>query len=322
MDHFKSTQELLDAFGDVSSKSFYGAIPLTDTPVGFSIKKDYPEGIRYKPPLRQDNRKPDVVAVLWVVYLAPKPGNNNAELRKIPVRIRVSALSHYLANHFDYNFSDINGGSPSKESIDYSLSTPMPVELSYENAYFYNHHLGYLVDKNGNRVSGADLLESVFQAHCNTVHFIKGLGLRLKLAWQAKSVGLASVIAQFITGILKFVFGRTLESKVSLAGLYKPYPREALKKLDQDSIEIFGYKAAKPVIITFCLIIIVIGVYCYNRQSSENYLTWLIGQDFLLLAHGIFLIWALDVAIPLLLFWAVNRLIRLKSKIIFSRFNV
>lgn len=322
MTPFTSTKELLDAFGETASKSFYGVVPLTDTPVGFSIKKKYSKEIRYKPPARQNDGEPDVIATLWVVYLAPKSGDDNVDLRRVPIRIRISALSQYLVNHFDYEFADVQGGSPSKESLDHSLSTPKPIELSFENDFFYNHQLETFVDKYGNAMTGVEVLESVFQTHCDTVHFIKGLGLRLKLAWQAKAIGLLSALVQSITSLLKGVFGRTLESNESLAGLYTPYPKEALKKLDQDSIEIFGYKAAKPVIITFCLLIIVLGVYCYRHQTPENYLGWLIGQDFLLVAHGIFLVWALDVAIPLLLFFTINGLIRLKSNLLFLKFNV
>lgn len=319
---FTKTKELLDAFGDVGSSSFYGEILLKDTPVGFSIKKKYPENIRYKPPVRQDNGEPDVVAALWVVYLAPKPGDKDADLGNVPVRIRISALSHYLANHFDYNFLDVQGGSPSKESLEYSLSTPKPIELSFENAFFYNHHLGSLIDEHGRQVTGGEVLESVFQTHCDTVHFVKGLRLRINLAWQAGSIGLISAAVQATKSILKFVFGQTLESKSSFAGFYKPYPREALKKLDQDSIEILGYKAAKPVIILFCLLIIVMAIYSYNHQAPETYLNWLIEQDFLLVAHGVFLIWILEVVIPMLLFYSINGLLRLKANIIFSKFNV
>ena len=321
MTPFTTTKELLDAFGDVGSNSFYDEIHLKDTSVGFSIKKKYPEDIRYKPPVRQDNNEPDVVAALWVVYLAPKQGDQDTDLNKVPVRIRISALSQYLAKHFDYDFSDKAEGSPSKESLEFSLSTPTPIELSFENTYFYNHQLGCLIDEHGDSVTGAEVLESVFQTHCDTVHYIKGLSVRVKLAWQAMPVGLISVTVQVITSLLKLGFGRTLESNESLAGLYKPYPQEAVKKLDQDTIEILGYKAAKPVIIIFCLIVMLIGTYCYNHQSSENYLTWLLEQDFLLVSHGIFLIWALDVLIPKLIFLSINGLIRLKSNIIFFKFN-
>src|SRR5690606_25259418 len=131
MNFFSSSDQLKAVFGDLDGQSFYDPVPLTDTEVGFSVKRKYPSDIRFKPAVRQKDGEPDTVAVLWVVYMRPKSGEKNASYSRVPVRVRVGLMSQYLASHFDYNYEDVEGGCPSKASVEASLSTPKPITLDF-----------------------------------------------------------------------------------------------------------------------------------------------------------------------------------------------
>lgn len=321
MSAFVSGSELIAAFGDIGSHNFYDPVSLKDS-VGFSIKKNYPTGIRFKPAIRQDSSDPDSVAVIWVVYESDLAKKQPSGHLRVPLRIRIALMSLYRARHWDYDFSDKEGGCPSRESLEASLESPKPIELSFEGDYFYDHGLSALVGRNGQELSGADVLRQVFEKHCNTVHLLRGLQLRLKLAWQSKFSGLLGLVVSALTYILKMAFGRTIESSETLAGLYEPYERESFKKLDQDSVDLLGYKASKHVIILFCALIIIGSIYRFNNPSSSDYLAWLDGKELVSVAHAIFLIWLIDVAIPWGLFLTINFMIVLNRKIMFLQFRV
>lgn len=316
---FSSTNELLNAFGNLEPHGFYDPVTLTDTPVGFSIKKKYPDNIRYKPAVGQRTKEPDNIAAIWVIYTPPKI--NSPEISKVPIRLRISTMSQYRTKHWDYNFDDVEGDSPTKESLEASLATPQPVGLSYESEYFYDHQHHCFTDIKNNTLEGFEVLNQIFESHYKTVHLFWGLKLRLKLAWQSKFTGLLTLIIEFLKSILKFSFGRTIETNEMMAGIYEPYKKESLKKLDEDSLDLLGYKASKHVVILFCLLVIIFSIYRYNFESKTGYLSWLAEKEFLSTAHGLLVLWGIDVVIPLLLFFIINTLIVIKRKILFMTFS-
>lgn len=311
MSYFQTTNDLINAFGDIDSSSFYGQVALADTPIGFSVKKRYPQDIRYKPAVRQDNKEPDNVAAIWVVYLAPKSSSENPAL--VPLRVRIALMSQYRATNWDYNFSDIKGGCPSKESLEASLATPQPIDLTFEGEYFFDHSRNAFIDARGTSYTGAQLLQPVFEEHCYTVHWLKGLKLRSKLMLKGKAIGVLSLLIQLTASFLKSVFGRTIESSEMLAGLYMPYKWEAFKKLNQHSIDLLGYKASKHVIVLFCSLVVLLAIAKYNAIFTNGYVDWLLSNQAILAVHGIFALWLLDAAIPWGLFLLINMMLRLKN---------
>lgn len=320
MTSFTSTDEFVQAFGDLQGAGFYDPITLQDTRVGFSIKKHYPADIRYKPAIGQKSKNPDNVAVIWVVYGDPKQ-NKKCPKNIAPLSIRIGTMSQYRAKHWDYNFDDIDGDSPSKESLDASLATPQPLELTIENKYFFDHQTNSFVDAKGRTIAGIDVLEIAFATHCNTVHLLRGMALRLKLAWQSNFSGFILLAVQMLVGILKQGFGRTLESDDLNAGFFSPYKTESLKKLDEDSMDLLGYKASKHVIILFCALTVVVGYYKYKHPGVFSYISWLDGKTILSATHGVFAVWILDVAVPWILFYIMNALLLWRKRILFMRFS-
>ena len=316
---FISTDEFVQAFGDLEAAGFYDRINLKDTKVGFSIKKHYPGDIRYKPAIGQKTKSPDSVAVIWVVYGNP----NQKESQNIaPISIRIGTMSQYRANHWDYNFDDVEGDSPSKESLEASLATPQPLELTIENEYFIDHEQNSFRDAKGRTLTGVEVLERAFATHCNTVHLLRGLALKVKLAWRSNFSGLLLLAVQFLVTLLKQGFGRTLEKDDLNAGFFSPYKHESLKKLDEDSMDLLGYKASKHVIILFCAVTVVVGIYKYKHPAVFPYISWLDGKTVLSATHGIFSIWLLDVAVPWVIFYLMNGLLLWRKRILMMKFSI
>lgn len=317
MAYFANTREFLAQFGDLSTKGFFDPIHLNDTKVGFSIKRNYPTDIRYKPAIGQKSKKQDNVAALWVVYTHPEESRKEIDESAVPIRIRVANMSLYRTKHWDYNYDDTEG--PSKDSVEASLATPKPIELEYPGEYFFDHVRNAFVDRKGKTVSGLNILDRVFRDHCNTVHLLWGLRLRIKLFAQDKFAGLLGALTTLLVWILKNLFGRSIEDDDTMAGLFRPYKSEALKKYDIDSLDVLGYKASKQVVVLFCALVIGLSISRHENGVTSGYWASVGDNEFLSLIHGLFSIWVLDVVIPWLLFWLINGTIWLRTTVLFMK---
>lgn len=316
MDYFESTEQFQEAFGLNQNNDYFGPVPLQDRKVGFSIKRKYPDNIRYKPAI-YENGEHDNVAALWVTYTHPEESRKPINAKKVPLGVRVAIMSRYRSKHYDYDFEDEE--SPTEDSVEKSLSTPKPIELEYPNEFFYDHERSSFIDNNGSEITGIEILNKVFDDHCNTVHWLKGLSIRFKLLAQSKGQGVISAIVTFLTFILKKVFGRTLEESDSVSALYHGYKFDDFKKLSEDSLNIFGYKAAKSVIVLFCAFIIAIAYFRYSSGVTGGYVGFVGKSNFLSVIHGLFLLWSLDIVVPIIVFWLINGLIKVRTLIAFMK---
>jgi hypothetical protein len=321
MTYFSNSQELLAQFGDFASHELFDPIPLRDTRVGFSVKKNYPNDIRYKPAVGQNSGQPDNVATIWIVYAHPEDSPRRATSDAVPLRIRIATMSKYRSKHWDYDPEDKEGDSPSRDSIEASAATPAPIELEYPGDFVFDHAQSSFFDRKGNRISGAEILDRVFQDHCNTVHRLRGLRLRTKLFTQAKLTGLLAVSSSLLVWTLKSFFGRSIEDNDMMAGAFRTYKLEALKKYDADSLDILGYKASKQVVILFCFLAILVSYHRFRSGASDDYISSIGGSEFLSIVHGVFLIWILDVVVPLAIFFLINGLIWLRTTVMFMKFK-
>jgi len=319
METFASSDDFLKSFGSIENHGFINPIFLADTKIGFSVQKYYPQDIRFKPAIGQTTKKPDDLSIMWVVFGDKNQNEKTGSSGLIKLTIRIATMSTYRSKYWDYDFKDDKRDCPSKESLEASLATPRPLELDFEDDYFYNIEKKCFVDKYGAEISGVDILEEVFKKHCKTVHLWFGFGLRIKLAWRSKVPGLIGLLILSIVFLLKHSFGRTLENSADISGIFKIYKTEALKKLDSDSMNLLGYKASKQVMILFCVTAIFISAYLYRMPTANNYYNWLENKQFLFAAHGILLLWLLDAIIPWMLFWVMNFLISVRYKIMFMK---
>ena len=292
---------------------------LNDVPVGFSVQRKYPiENFRYYPPKNRDGTD-DTVALFHVIYKKPK-SNDNLIISKVPIILRVSTFSRYRNEHFDYDFDDDN--CPTKESIEKSNNTPQPIDIENENTYYFDHNLNRIVDGTNSVFSGKKLLDEIYNKHINTVHLVKGLKIRTKIKTKSKFIYLLKVFINILTWILKKGFGRTLDEKNNLNLYLHGYKKEDFKKLTTDSFEIFNYKASRGIIIIFCGIVILLYLARYFFNLKFNYLTKVSSNQFVLLVHSIFFLYLLDVIIPNIIFFLLNRVIKYRTRLLFKKTKV
>lgn len=297
--------ELLKIFGSYGDSGYENPIQLRDTTVGFSIQKNYPTGIRFKPAKSEEGD--DDVAVIWVVY---EPHKRAPAADLIPLRLRIATMSKYRAAHWDYNFDDEN--CPTEDSVLLSKSTPRPLELSLINEYYYSETLDSLVNLKGARVEGRDVLDHLFNAHCDSVHPIKGI------RWQGAHK-LSKLIrwifdqpVNLLTWLLTAIFGRTLDERRDRSAFLDGYLWADFKKVSVDSIEIAGYRASRRVVVLF-LLIVVTGCVFLLPADEKTYIGSLVRSEFLMAIHSLALLLVLDELLPALIFLLLNRSIRFRK---------
>lgn len=311
---FNNVEEFLNLF-DIDKSIYTKPVILSDIRIGFSIQRNYPEDIRYKPPQNKEN-KDDTVALIHVVYTHPSEFKGNFDFKKVPIIIRIGPHSRYLSNHFDYNFDDDN--SPTEQSLTESKSTPKPIALDYLDEIFFSHQEKFFFDNRNNKFAGSQLLEKIFEEHCNTVHLLKGFKFRSQIRLKSIIIMIISWVISSLPYILKKLFGRTIEEEnLSLASVFEGYKDSDLKKLSTDSLNIFGYKASRSLIVTFCFLVFIFYLIQYIFPFLPKYIGKIFSTNFLAITHAILFLWVLDVIIPRILFRLLNLLIRIRKKLFY-----
>ena len=297
--------ELLTLFSGYGDAGYENPIQLKDTSVGFSIQRSYPVEIRFKP--AKGLQGDDDVAVIWVVY---EPHKRAADADLIPLRLRIATMSKYRAAHWDYNFEDKN--CPTEDSVLLSKSTPRPLELNLANEYYYSEKLERLVNSKGSAVEGREILDQLFNAHCDSVHPIKGIRWQGAHKLSKFMRWLFDQPANFLLWLLTVIFGRTLDERRDRSVFLDGYLWTDFKKVSVDSIEIAGYRASRRVVVLF-LLIVVTGCVFLLPADEKTYIGSLVRSEFLLAIHSLALLLFLDELLPSLLFVLLNRSIRLRK---------
>lgn len=295
-------RELLEKFGDISRRGYKEPTFLTDTKAGFSVQKNYPKDIQYKP-AKTISGKDDEIACIWVTYESTQEKKG---VEKVPIRLRIATMSKYRIKHgFDEDPNDEDRPTPS--------SGRKPMELTLRDGYFYDGQSDRLVDAKGNAVNGHDMLDDIFNEHCKSVHPIRGLGLRGRKAAHDFSRGWFDYSIVVLKFILKEAFGRTLNEDRNRSVYFDGYALSSFGKLPQDSIEIFGYKVAKRIFITFAVVFIFITYEIYPINDN-SYISMVYHSEAIITIYSIILLLLLDSFIPFLLFMLVNMMIALRKR--------
>lgn len=316
---FENADQLRNALGIQNIETLYkDYTPLTDHRVGFSIQRNYPSNIRFKPPIKA-NGDPDKVAIIHVIYSVESLDTSN--INKVPIRLFIGTFSKYLSKHFDYDFSD-TAHCPTKESVQISKMSPEPLSLEDYTEYYFDHSAQGVFDSKGKNVIGREILDGIFQKHCNTVHWIKGIIIQSNLGSKNIVVKLMTMAIETAKWILRVFFGRTFESQDWFAGVLQPYKREDMRLLKIESIEISNFKASKNVAVTFSVLVIIVAM-LITYSNFENKLVSAIKENSLLqLTACILTLWFMDSVMPLLILWFINLLVRWKLKIQLLSFKV
>src|SRR3989344_299161 len=214
--------------------------------IGFSIQREYPKNIRYKPPTTKSGAS-DTIAIIYV-YLSKKTVATKETSDKAQINLAIKTYSQYLSNHKNYKFDESD--CPTKESVKLSERSPKPISLDSTEEYFYDYNQGVLKDKTNTVISGEKILDIFFEQHCNTIHMIKGLKLQWQLSSQKFAIKVIEVFLPFLIWLLRATTGRVIDTKKeSLAGIFEPYQKEHMRLLEGEKIEFFEYEVGSKNII-------------------------------------------------------------------------
>lgn len=288
-----------------------------DAKIGFSVRREYPQSLRYIPPKTREGTS-DVAAIIYVVY--EKPSNSEKEKpKKVKIFLSITPFSKYLSHHWDYDYNDAE--CPTEDSVQKSKTTPKPIALESFDEYVYDHVTNTLQDSKNQKLTGEQILDNLFNEHCNTIHLFKGLALRWKMGSRDRVVKLCDFLVQIGKWILKTFFGRTFEPKDAFSGSIKIYLKEDMKLLKMEAIDVYGYKASKNVIITFASLILIGYITAYKFSIKSELLHNMMSNNLVMICFALFSLWLLDHAIPFISLKIINGLIRLKIKLAFIKFK-
>lgn len=317
-DYINSADALKKLMGIDGLTQYENFIPFERDKYGFSIQRAYPSNIAFKPPVTKGGQ-PDTVALIRVLYKHPDSSGTASGQERIPMIIDIGAHSRYLYGRFDYNFEDKD--CPTEVSVRRSKATPKPINLDFTGEFFYDHKTSTFVNAKGKTIASDNILEQVFQKHCDTIHKIKALKLRSKLLSKNILFKLCGLIIEGLKSILKLITGRTFEPDEYGRGLFQKYKIEDMKLVKTDSIEVFGYKASKNVIVTFSLSILTIYTISYFKDINSPYWEKITTNPLLGICASLCLLWVIDHLLTRLTFHVINSLITIKYKLITMRFK-
>lgn len=313
---FNNSQEFIRLF-NLENSLYDNVTPFKGKEIGFSTQRAYPEDIRFVTAKTKDG-KPDTVAIIHIAYAYPAEAGKQISPQKVPIIIRIAKFSRYRTDHLDYNFDDSD--CPTEESLRIMKNSPKPIDLETDE-YFYNHSDIIFCNENGERFSGIQLLDNIFNQHCDTVHWIKGIKIRWKLRSNQAVISLLSLMASSCRFVLYHIFGRTLDSQRDVFAYIQGYKEEDMKKLSTESLKIFDYKASKNVIVVFSFIILILYVFQYFYPLNNDFLENLFSINLYSVAFVICIIWIMDDILPKWLFKFMNLLIKIRTKLYFKRFK-
>ncbi len=307
---FKSVDELKEAFQIEGHPEYVEVTPYSKG-LGFSVQREYPATSRYKPPVTEDG-KPDAYAMIGVLY---EPERRSAEQpQRVPISAKVGVYSRYTSRHWDYDFTDKE--SPTEESVIASKKTPEPVTLSAYDEFSYDHERDIFFDSQGNELSGIDIINRLYGDHLATVDRWKGLFFRWKLKSRNKAAALCEAMGELFKWLLRAVCGRSLKPDEVMRGLWGDYRPEDAKLLQTERIDVFGYKAAKNVIVTFCILLLLGYSWVHWTAKPCLWLKGIANNSLLAFAFSILSIATLDHAVPRVLLWLINGLNKLRFKVL------
>jgi len=318
--YFNNADELWERFQSSVAleprSRYFDYAPLRDRIVGFSLQRNYPSEIRFKPPKRT-NGEDDTVALIHVIYLHPQEFKMSSHEGRVPFALRITAFSRYLSEHADYSFSDED--CPTRDSVLLSRRTPEPLEIQSYGRYFYNHSSNSFEDEKAQSLSGKDILDRLFKSHCDTTKPLRRVWPEFDFRMTWRLFAFLGSIVDFLKAILRILFGRHIESTETGTGFLKPYRREDMKLLRADSIEFFGYKAPKNLVLLYSLALAALFTGAYIRRMQDGFIYAVAASDVISLAFSIIILWILEAAFPRLLLSLINLLVRVKIRVIAHR---
>jgi|GEM_PF-5430925 hypothetical protein len=221
----ENAEELKKAFGLDDLRIYEEFNAFKDDKPGFSIKRPYPKNIPYVASVTKTG-KPNTVAMIRVLYNPNDLPTGDLDQEKVPIWIDIGLHDKYRYLRFGYNFEDED--CPTADSIERSQSSPQPIALDFFNEYFYSHQHNTFVMQDGTRMTGAEVLEAVFIAHCETTHETR----RKRWKMIAKIGILADRFISFFAFLLRVLFRKKFDESRSPLQPYRKQDVVLLKASD------------------------------------------------------------------------------------------
>jgi len=295
----QTAEEFRDFFGIQEHQDYEDFTPFKDGKVGFSIKRPYPNDIPFRPLLKKDGTQ-DTLAMIRVLYNPKNQPESDLDLTKVPIWIDIGKHSKYQYNHFGFNFDD--NDCPTKESMEYSKASPNPGGLTYTDEFFFDHTHVYFVDKKGQPYPGSEILQSVFDQHCDTTRKPR------QRLW--KSVAGFGSVCNGLIAMLEYVLRISFRKRFDkVRNPFYRYSKDDIFLLEAESLKIFGYETTKNVIVTFAAFVLVgytISYFTCLRETAFLVSIW--KNPFLVLCSTLVVLPLLEHQVPNLIRIAVNGL--------------
>ncbi len=288
----------------------YQPLPLTGYKVGFTVCRQYPNNIKYKPSKTKNGIK-DNVARIKVKY--PSGTLKSSDFTKIPILVFISCISNYRLNHRNYDYNDPN--CPTKESVELNKTTAQPIGMVYKKDFFYDHESNTFLDNRGNDITGRQILNRVSMEHCDTTKFLKRLKCNLELNVNKILFSICTFQIRVCKYILKICFSRTIEPQ-DILSTFRGYSQEDLKlEKIKNPLNVFGYQASRNVVIMFCFLALLTYILVQTCNINIPFLKGLVTNNITSVVIAILVLVFLDKILPNILFWILNKLISLRTKI-------
>lgn len=130
MNSLEYAEQLNKIFEIENHPEYFNFIPFKTGTSGFSIKKEYPSNIPFKPSVTKGG-KDNNVALLRVILDLHKERNITD---KIPLLFEIGMHSIYEYKYYGYNYD--NDDCPTKESLEKMKNMPTPISGFLTDKYF------------------------------------------------------------------------------------------------------------------------------------------------------------------------------------------
>jgi len=206
--------------------------------VGFAILKKYPSKILFIP--SKNNSSGDDNLVLIKVFLIKEKAAGNV----VPVGVSASNVSFYklenpnIWREEQYDWQDQN--APTKESIEKSKQSTMPIDLVEMNRYTFNLSTNKFkdTDKNKDGIDPKAIIENIYNDHTETVkNTLRNKWFRFKISFYRNTAVLFKYLGTVISKSIKFL-GYSLNNDYGIFFVEKFYFTNPNSRDDRNPAEL------------------------------------------------------------------------------------
>jgi len=285
---------------------YYEPIPFQDAAPGFSIKRNYPNTIPYKPPLDKSG-KPDTSCMIRLLIKENRGGD------EFEFKCDTTKFSHF-GHHFFHSGEESENG-PTKAEFQKSNRTPQPIDLQYEDQSMRYNASTHLFSFNNKKYTLAELLELVFFDHVNSTKHFSHKRMKYSIAnliWTLKHFLLDFLIPTLVWALKGF--GRILEKFDYPNSLLVSNSEKDMTTISTTDFSILGYKISKNGMVIFSSIIVIIYCISYTFDIHFSFVTEIYKSPFLTIVFSVVGLWTVDELIPTIFHKILIALVKSKRR--------